>query len=112
MSSYEYAEELVKLKNAAKKATKKAQAKKPAAGANTPKKGTGKKGGNGEGGNANGSAAKVAKVVGTAKAKRAALQAQKRGLNATGKATKMEIDSAVNKQVNKAVSKSSILFYI
>lgn len=50
-----------------------------------------------------GSAAKVAQVVGTGKAKRAALQAQKRGLNATGKATKMEIDQAVNKQNNKTV---------
>jgi hypothetical protein len=50
------------------------------------------------GNKANNSAAKIAQVVGAGKAKRAALQAQKRGLNATGKATKMEIDNAIQKQ--------------
>ena len=55
----------------------------------------------GTGNKANNSAAKIAQVVGAGKAKRAALQAQKRGLNATGKATKMEIDNAIQKQNKK-----------
>lgn len=73
---------------------------KPVGGAKNSQK-KGKKGGNGNGNGEINSAAKVAKVVGTGKAKRDALQAQKRGLNATGKATKMDIEKAVNKQANK-----------
>jgi hypothetical protein len=45
--------------------------------------------------------AKVAKSVGTGKANRNANIAMKRGLNTTGKATKMEINSEVNKQKQK-----------
>jgi hypothetical protein len=45
--------------------------------------------------------AKVAKSVGTGKANRNANIAMKRGLNSTGKATKMEINSEVNKQKQK-----------
>ena len=75
---------------------KKAATGGPAANKTTPKKGK-------KGANTGGKAAKVAQVVGTAKAKREALQAKKRGLNATGKATKMDIDKAVKKQMNKIV---------
>lgn len=46
---------------------------------------------------------KVAKSVGTGKANRNASINQRRGLNASGKATKMEIESEVNKQKNKRV---------
>lgn len=79
---------------------------KPAAKANGAAKATPKKGKKGaaEKGNGKGSAVKVAQVVGTAKAKRAALQAQKRGLNATGKASKMDIDRAVKSEKAKGVS--------
>jgi hypothetical protein len=46
---------------------------------------------------------KQAKVVGAGKAKRAAMNANKRGLAASAHASKMEIDNAVQKQVAKAV---------
>jgi hypothetical protein len=91
----------VKLKNVANRAAKKTQ-KRPAGGAKAGDKTAPRQRNRGAKAEGAGTAVKVATAVGGAKAKRAALQAQKRGLNATGKASKMEIDQAVKKQVTKA----------
>jgi hypothetical protein len=51
--------------------------------------------------NTNVSSVKVAKSVGTTKANRNASINQRRGLNNTGKASKMEVDKEVKKQLNR-----------
>jgi hypothetical protein len=51
--------------------------------------------------NTNASSVKVAKSVGTTKANRNASINQRRGLNNTGKASKMEVDKEVKKQLNR-----------
>lgn len=53
-------------------------------------------------------AVKVAKTVGAAKAKRSAKIDQKRGLRASGTATKKEVTQAVKKQTAKAVQSSGL----
>lgn len=96
-------DDLIKLKNNPEKKKGKKVTAKPSPAANARK--AAKKGNNNQTVKANKPVnTKVAASVGASKAKRAATVAQKRGLNATGKATKEEIKKEIKKETKKAAA--------